>query len=696
MTAVAEVEAARPETESKINLVYMPGLDGLRGLWLFPVLFGHAGFVALLPGAWLSVSGFFTLSGFLITSLMLLEHKRTGRIALGRFWVRRFRRLLPAALVTIFLIIVASSIHPFWPQAGLRGDLTSTLFYVVNWRFIAQGHSYATAFTSGPSPVDHFWSLSVEEQYYLIFPLLMIGLFALRKRWARSTALVLLGVWIASGIRAASWYSGGDWSRAYYATDSRLGEMMMGALLALLLANRRVDHWISGRVGKRLAAAAGIACFVGWILLCLSLSLSNPLTYHGGLMFVSFLSAGSIMAVTIDTPLRRLASHRTLCWLGTRVYPIYLLHFPIFIILSPGRLHAYLPWPHSYQDLRWATLVLGSALAIALAGLSQRYLESPIRSGTRLPGRQFTFAAIGSVLVLLTLIAYTPFRGTDDGNINLRNIVRSAQREQVQQRKQWDASSNRVLVVGDSLAWVLSTGLREWGAGHSFSSLSAPNPGCGTAREGTADYLGLQGSVAAACPSLSGVITSKVTSLHPTTLVILASGRDLADITMPDGSTEHIGEPAFNRRLLADLSKVVTVAASKGIPVVWLLEPHMRANAYTDSSWRQFPENDPTRMDQLNSLIGRAVAGAPAGSSVRTIDLGAFRAAPSRRRVRPGLPARRRALLAAGSLEVARWLGPQLECTPARTPGTATSQTTSSVATTCAAPPTTPTTTTHR
>ena len=336
MTAVVEVDAARPETESKVNLVYMPGLDGLRGLWLFPVLFGHAGFVALLPGAWLAVSGFFTLSGFLITSLMLLEHQRTGRIALGRFWVRRFRRLLPAALVTIFLIIVASSIHPFWPQAGLRGDLTSTLFYVVNWRFIAQGHSYATAFTSGPSPVDHFWSLSVEEQYYLLFPLLMIGLFALRKRWARSTALVLLGVWIASGFRAASWYSGGDWSRAYYATDSRLGEMMMGALLALLLANRRVDHWISGRVGKRLAAAAAIACFVGWILLCLSLSLSNPLTYHGGLMFVSFLSAGSIMAVTIDTPLRRLASHRTLCWLGTTSTPSTCCTSPSSSSSAPG------------------------------------------------------------------------------------------------------------------------------------------------------------------------------------------------------------------------------------------------------------------------------------------------------------------------------------------------------------------------
>ena len=660
MTTVAEVEAARPETESKINLVYMPGLDGLRGLWLFPVLFGHAGFVALLPGVWLSVSGFFTLSGFLITSLMLLEHKRTGRIALGRFWVRRFRRLLPAALVTIFLIIVASSIHPFWPQAGLRGDLTSTLFYVVNWRFIAQGHSYATAFTSGPSPVDHFWSLSVEEQYYLIFPLLMIGLFALRKRWARSTALVLLGVWIASGIRAASWYSGGDWSRAYYATDSRLGEMMMGALLALLLANRRVDHWISGRVGKRLAAAAGIACFVGWILLCLSLSLSNPLTYHGGLMFVSFLSAGSIMAVTIDTPLRRLASHRTLCWLGTRVYPIYLLHFPIFIILSPVRLHAYLPWPHSYQDLRWATLVLGSALAIALAGLSQRYLESPIRSGTRLPGRQFTFAAIGSVLVLLTLIAYTPFRGTDDHTLSLQHLARDANRERVRNRKVWDASPHRVLVVGDSLSWFVSTGLTDWGKTHSTFSLDLPGAGCGSARGGVVDYLGLHDSVSAVCPSLVNDITQQVRELHPTSVVITASGRDLADWTFPDGSKGHLGQPAFDRWMAGQVQQVADAAARQGIPVVWLLEPHMRANAFSTRSWRDFPENDPARMDRLNTLITRAVDRLPKGSRVTTLDLGAFARRHPGGEFDPAFRPDGAHFSIPGILDIARWLGPDL------------------------------------
>jgi hypothetical protein len=413
-------------------------------------------------------------------------------------------------------------------------------------------------------------------------------------------------------------------------------------------------------------------------------------------MFVSFLSAGSIVAVTMDTPLRRLASQRTLCWLGTRVYPIYLLHFPIFIILSPGRLHAYLPWPESYQDLRWATLVLGSAITIALAGLSQRYLESPIRTGARLPGRQFTFAAIGSIVVLLTLIAVVPFHGTDDGNINLRNIVRSAQREQVQQRKRWNASSTRVLVVGDSLAWVVSTGLRDWGASHSFSSLSAPNPGCGVARQGTADYLGLHGSVAAACPSLSEVITSKVASLHPTSLVIMSSGRDLADITLPDGSTEHIGEAGFDRHLLSDLNQVISVATSKGIPVIWLLEPHMRANVSSDSSWKQYPENDPVRMDELNTLIERAVAGAPPGSSVRAIDLGAFARSHPGGEFDPAFRPDGAHFSPAGNLDVARWLGPQLECSTARAQGTPASHATTSVGKACGSPATLPPTpTTH-
>ena len=436
--------------------------------------------------------------------------------------------------------------------------------------------------------------------------------------------------------------------------------MMMGALLALLLANRRVDHWISGRVGKRLAAAAGIACFVGWILLCLSLSLSNPLTYHGGLMFVSFLSAGSIMAVTIDTPLRRLASHRTLCWSGARVYPIYLLHFPIFIILSPVRLHAYLPWPHSYQDLRWATLVLGSALAIALAGLSQRYLESPIRSGTRLPGRQFTFAAIGSVLVLLTLIAYTPFRGTDDHTLSLQHLARDANRERVRNRKVWDASPASCPGGGRFPVVVRVDGPDRLGQDPFDVQPRPARAGCGSAHGGVVDYLGLHDSVSAVCPSLVKDITQEVRELHPTSVVITTSGRDLADWTFPDGSKGHLGQPAFDRWMAGQVQQVADAAARQGIPVVWLLEPHMRANAFSTRSWRDFPENDPARMDRLNALITRAVDRLPKGSRVTTLDLGAFARRHPGGEFDPGFRPDGAHFSIPGILDIARWLGPDL------------------------------------
>src|SRR5687768_13320332 len=212
-------------------MVHHDSLDGLRGVAVAGVVLFHAGF-GWAEGGFLGVSTFFTLSGFLITSLLLAERAATGRIALGAFWARRARRLLPAALATLLAVAALASWLATPEQlASLRGDVLAALFYGANWRFILDGQSYGDLFAA-PSPILHFWSLAIEEQLYVLFPLLVVLVGRGRRRLG--TALVAL----VAGSVALTWlvYSpGGSTSAAYYGTFTRAGELLVGALLALVL-----------------------------------------------------------------------------------------------------------------------------------------------------------------------------------------------------------------------------------------------------------------------------------------------------------------------------------------------------------------------------------------------------------------------------------------------------------------------------
>ena len=241
------------------GLTYNPALDGIRGLAVAAVLFFHAGF-PWARGGYLGVSTFFTLSGFLITSLLLVERSATGRIALGRFWARRLRRLLPASALTLAAVALGAQVFGTLRTAGLRGDLLASLFQVVNWRFILDDQAYADLF-SAPSPVLHFWSLAIEEQFYWLFPLLTAGVFALGKGSVRAYAAVLSGLLAATALATVALGVDGS-TTVYYATYTRMGEILVGSLLAVAVASglSRV------RIVGRLAAAGGM--FLGsWNLM---------------------------------------------------------------------------------------------------------------------------------------------------------------------------------------------------------------------------------------------------------------------------------------------------------------------------------------------------------------------------------------------------------------------------------------------
>src|SRR5262245_7993822 len=215
---------------------YQPALDGVRALAVAVVLAFHLG-APWMPGGYLGVSVFFTLSGFLITSLLLEERARSGRIDIGAFYVRRLRRLLPASLLCLGGIGLLAGAGLFAGGDGLRGAVVAALLQSENWRALFAGESYADLF-AGPSPVDHFWSLAIEEQFYVLWPLTLAGLAALAARRGRSTAPTLLTLFavlaVAAPLTARLWSA----DAAYLASWPRFAEIAAGAALAGVLASR--------------------------------------------------------------------------------------------------------------------------------------------------------------------------------------------------------------------------------------------------------------------------------------------------------------------------------------------------------------------------------------------------------------------------------------------------------------------------
>jgi peptidoglycan/LPS O-acetylase OafA/YrhL len=370
-------------------LTYQPAIDGLRGLAVAGVLLFHGGF-SWAKGGYLGVSTFFTLSGYLITTLLLAEFGRTRRVSLPGFWSRRFRRLMPASLLTLAGIVVLFG--PFVATADqlaeLPGDVIAALAYVANWRFIVADQSYADLFTA-PSPVQHFWSLAIEEQYYLFFPLLMAGLLAFGRGSRRLVFMVLGALTLGSTLLMMSLYTPGtDPARVYYGTDTRAAELLIGALLAVLLAAR--PHLLA-RIPRRALTAAGIAVLVVTAYWWMTVEQISPWLYQGGFTFYALTTAVLLAVLLVPGPVQRALATDPLRQLGRISYGVYLLHWPIFLWLTPER-----------TGLSIVPLfVLRLAVTIPAAVLSFRFVEQPVRTRQILVGPRYRLVAPAAVLVIV-------------------------------------------------------------------------------------------------------------------------------------------------------------------------------------------------------------------------------------------------------------------------------------------------------
>jgi peptidoglycan/LPS O-acetylase OafA/YrhL len=351
-------ESPAPPSAPKPRLSHLPALDGLRGLAVLGVLLFHDG---RLAGGYLGVDLFFVLSGFLITANLLAEHAGTGRINLRAFWMRRARRLFPALLALVFFVGTAAPLCASpEARARIRADGLATLGYVANWHAIFSGRSYWDLFAA-PSPFEHAWSLAIEEQFYIVWPLLsFVVLRAPRPRLALGFVAGILT--LASAAALARVFVAYGSSRAYLGTDTRAAAILAGAALACALHGR--DKLKPGVV--RSLDAIGVASLLGLALAWARLDGHQPFLFRGGLWLSEIAVLVLIACATQGRAsfMARLFAFRPLVWVGLVSYGVYLVHWPLFTALPPGRF-----------GLHGAALsALRFTLTFALAAASFRWL----------------------------------------------------------------------------------------------------------------------------------------------------------------------------------------------------------------------------------------------------------------------------------------------------------------------------------
>ena len=361
----------------KRNQRYMPGLDGLRAVAVLAVIAFHLGF-GWAPGGLLGVGIFFTLSGYLITDILLSQLARQGHIKLGRFWLARARRLLPALFVMMIVVVAWVTIFgPAQPQQ-FRDAVVANAFYVGNWQLIFGDVSYFARFAP-PGPLNHLWSLAIEEQFYLIWPfLLLIGVKVVRETPLPSgvrprLAVVTLALALVSAILMAVLFKPSlDPSRVYYGTDTRAFELLFGAALAMVWPSRKLSRRIPGGARNLLDALGVAGLFVIGLMIWQTDQYSSFL-YRGGFVVLSV--ATVLVVAALAHPACRLGpvlGWKPLRWVGVRSYGIYLWHFPIIVLTTPGGI------ANGAEPLRE---LLQFAAILGIAALSWRFVEEPVRHG---------------------------------------------------------------------------------------------------------------------------------------------------------------------------------------------------------------------------------------------------------------------------------------------------------------------------
>jgi peptidoglycan/LPS O-acetylase OafA/YrhL/lysophospholipase L1-like esterase len=580
------------------------------------VLFFHGGFTWMV-GGYLGVSTFFTLSGFLITSLLLAERAAHGRVDLRTFWSRRFRRLMPASLACLALIVIFGvfAADPL-QRASLAGDVIAALGYVANWRFIFGGQSYADLFAE-PSPVLHFWSLAIEEQFYVIYPLLVgalvgFGVLAPKMRTAkrqhlarqagRHYRLVVAGALVVLLLVSLglTLFAGFDKNRIYLGTDTRAAELLIGGLLASVLFRGALARRMAQPGGLQASVAAvGALATVVSIALWVSAAQGTDWLYRGGFALYALLSALTIAAAILPTgPVAWVLSLGFLRHIGQISYGLYLYHWPIFL------------WIRQSTDLEiWPRFLLGVIITFVVAELSFHYLETPIRRGQRLfrvpPLR---LAPVGIVALVGAVIAASATAPPPAIDFERAETGLSEFAEEPPPPTPIDPASLTpparpgVAMFGDSTALMTGWGLAGYLKIHSDLGRNVEGVtglGCGVLRIQERRIAGDIGQTNETCTRWAETWLDKVETGRPDVSVVQSGSWDVADVRVP-GSNEWSGpgDPVFDEFLLTEMDEVVDVLTAEGGMVVWLTSPLPGPPYQAPPGW-----NASERLARYNQLV---------------------------------------------------------------------------------------------
>ncbi len=597
----------------------------MRAVAVALVLADHGG-LAGMGGGFIGVDVFFVLSGFLITALLLDELGGKGRIHLPGFWIRRARRLLPALVLMVLTVSAVRQLLPAEAVAGLRGDAIAAFFWMANWRFVTTQTDY---FTQGatPSPLQHTWSLGVEEQYYFVWPLLLITVAVLlaaaaKRRGARATlgsvrmvafVAATTGA-LASAAVAVMLASDSARDRVYFGTDTRAQGLLIGAAAAALL----VEDWtalnrgwsvIRTRWGRRVARVLPVVG-VAALGLAAHRATGSAQEFRSGLLVVVAIAAVAVIAsVALDQrgAVARVLAWRPMVWLGAISYGMYLWHWPTFLVVNGERTG----WSGT------PLFVARCAATVAVAAASWWLIEQPIRRWQPvrvplLPLAGATVASAVAVTVLLVPVHGGP-GGTPDGSLPpgvsaVAAVSPSPPGNPVAARPAARRDPNRpftVSVFGDSIGWTL---MHYLPATPGFDFVDHTVIGCSLVRGGPYKYLGQTLDPKPECDTWPSRWSVQIDRDRPDVALLIIGRWETVD-RVNEGRWTHIGDPSFDGYLTQELQHALAVLGSTGARLVVATVPYSRRGEKANGSL--WPEDQPERVDQWNAMLRQVTAGDP-------------------------------------------------------------------------------------
>ncbi len=676
MSTDANARGGRP------TLGHIRGLDGIRALSVLAIIAFHTGLNSV-PGGFYGVDSFFVLSGFLITSLLVKEWGGSGTIRLRRFWAGRARRLLPALFLLVAVIGIVLAVFPdVLRTPHLLGDAVSTVFYFSNWYSIHGGVTYFSL-SSQPSPLLHTWSLAIEEQFYLVWPLIVLAVLKLgtsrhsRRTGRRAVAVlgggrILVGPplqrdpeWtrrrrlhvlfavaclgsLASAILMAFLAPNGYTTRAYYGTDTRAQALLVGAAIAIGLT-----LWHDGSMRRwftRSASVLAVAGIAGTAALWCTTSETSTFAFSGGFLVASLLAGAVVLgcAVAPRSLAVRLLELPPLPQWGRISYGVYLWYWPVLLVVTGQRLH-------------WGVYPLFLArvgITVAIAAISYDLVEMPIRRGalrrwrswiaapvgaaaaisavfvstlvpvgaTELQGSQLSVVAPTTTSTVATAAATSPTPGATADPTTTTTTVPSYLTPSPPATPGSTPKPVKVLLVGDSVAGTLAVGLAQEAKPYDVQIANEGTPGCSLSMQTQIKVLFYTVSPDAPCDvhndasSLLRTWRTWVDAYNPDVVVYVARGETFDQEI--GGQWQNPGQGTFDGYLENRFRQAVSVLGSKGASVVLATTPYYDSG--TSPTGTPWPEDDPTRV-QIDNDTMRAVANstpsAADGSHVYVFDL---------------------------------------------------------------------------